>query len=76
MGTMKQNPRYNVVSMRVSDEEKQMLNLITAITRKSVSDIMREALRHLEPGIGDIARKRPVDAADKKGLEDESGFYR
>jgi hypothetical protein len=44
MGAMKQHPRYNVVSMRVSDEEKEMLLRITRSSRKSLSDIMREAL--------------------------------
>ncbi len=49
MGAMKQHPRYNVVSMRVSDEEKEMLIQIMRTTRKSLSDIMREALHRLNP---------------------------
>jgi predicted transcriptional regulator len=45
---MKQNPRYNVISMRVSDEEKEMLQNIMRTSRKSLSDLMREALSSLE----------------------------
>ena len=44
MGTMKENPRYNVVSLRLSDEEKAALDKVTRQTRKSISSIMREAL--------------------------------
>ena len=51
MGAMKQHPRYNVVSMRVSDEEKEMLVHLMRTTRKSLSDIMREALHHLKPDV-------------------------
>jgi predicted transcriptional regulator len=49
MGAMKQHPRYNVVSMRISDEEQEVLLQIMRTTRKSLSDIMREALHHLKP---------------------------
>ena len=45
MGTMKENPRYNVVSLRLSDEEKAALDKVTRQTRKSISSIMREALK-------------------------------
>jgi predicted transcriptional regulator len=46
---MKQNPRYNVISMRISDEEKEILQNLMRTTRKSLSDIMREALSGMEP---------------------------
>jgi len=36
--------RYNVVSMRISDEERKHLDTIAQRTHKSVSDIMREAM--------------------------------
>ncbi len=49
---MKQHPKYNVVSMRITDEEKEMLSLMTRSSRRSVSEIMREALRLLEPERG------------------------
>ncbi len=51
MGALKQQPKYNVVSMRITDEEKEMLSLMTRSSRKSVSEVMREALRLLEPGL-------------------------
>ncbi|MGB9080235.1 MAG: ribbon-helix-helix domain-containing protein [Desulfuromonadaceae bacterium] len=40
----KDNPRYNVVSLRVTDEEKAALDEVTRRTRKSLSKVMREAI--------------------------------
>jgi arsenate reductase-like glutaredoxin family protein len=40
----KENPRYNVVSLRVTDEEKADLEEVTRRTRKSLSKVMREAI--------------------------------
>lgn len=44
MGRMSENPRYNVISMRISDEERETLQELINTTHKSVSDIMREAM--------------------------------
>ena len=44
MGRMRENPRYNVISMRISDEERDELCQLMQTTQKSVSDIMREAM--------------------------------
>jgi len=44
MGKMRENPRYNVISMRISDEERVELEGLMSMTDKSVSDIMREAM--------------------------------
>jgi predicted DNA-binding protein len=44
MGRMRENPRYNVISMRISDEERETLEQIMDTTKKSISDIMREAM--------------------------------
>ena len=44
MGRMRENPRYNVISMRISDEERETLQQIIDTTQMSVSDIMREAM--------------------------------
>jgi hypothetical protein len=44
MGRMRENPRYNVISMRISDEEREALERIMQETRMTVSDIMREAM--------------------------------
>ena len=40
----KDNPRYNVVSLRVTDQEKAALEEVTRLTRKSLSKVMREAI--------------------------------
>lgn len=44
MGRMRENPRYNVVSMRISDDERKDLENLVQHTHKSVSDLMREAM--------------------------------
>ena len=44
MGKMRENPRYNVISMRISDDERIELENLVELTDKSVSDIMREAM--------------------------------
>jgi predicted transcriptional regulator len=44
---MRENPRYNVISMRISDEEREALEQIVRTSRKSVSDLMREAMEML-----------------------------
>ncbi len=44
MARMKENPRYNVVSLRVTDEERQVLEDVKRRTKKSFSEIMREAM--------------------------------
>jgi hypothetical protein len=44
MGKMRENPRYNVISMRISDEERATLDDIMYSTNKSVSQLMREAM--------------------------------
>ncbi|MBV5338323.1 MAG: ribbon-helix-helix protein, CopG family [Deltaproteobacteria bacterium] len=46
MGRMGENPRYNVISMRVSDQERDHLENLVKTTHKSVSDIMREAMEY------------------------------
>jgi len=44
MGRMRENPRYNVISLRISDEERDRLQKLIETTNMSVSDIMREAM--------------------------------
>lgn len=48
MGRMRENPRYNVISMRVSDEDREVLQSIADLTHKSVSDLMRDAMELLK----------------------------
>jgi predicted DNA-binding protein len=38
----KENPRYHVLSVRVSDEERETLEQISMKANKSVSDLLRE----------------------------------
>lgn len=46
MARMKENPRYNVISMRISEEERRQLETIMKKSHKSVSHIMREAVEY------------------------------
>jgi predicted transcriptional regulator len=43
---MREKPRYNVISMRISDEERAHLEQLMSTTQKSVSDLMREAMEY------------------------------
>lgn len=45
MSNSKVNPRYNVVSLRITDEEKEALDEVTKRTCKSISMVMREAIQ-------------------------------
>lgn len=49
MAKSKKQPRYNVVSVRVSDEERQLLEKLSAEENKKVSDLIREALQTMTP---------------------------
>jgi predicted transcriptional regulator len=49
MGKNKENTKYNVVSMRVSDEEKLALEEMMLRSRKSISGLMREAIQLYTP---------------------------
>ena len=45
MSNYKKHPKYNVVSMRISDEEKLVLEEMTRHSSKSISRLMREAMQ-------------------------------
>ncbi|RNC68017.1 MAG: ribbon-helix-helix protein, CopG family [Desulfuromonadales bacterium] len=60
MGRMRENPRYNVISMRISDEERDRLQKVMELTHKSVSDLMREAMELI------ASRTDQTDQADQK----------
>ncbi len=53
MGKYKDTPRYNVISMRVSDDERKELHNIASQYSLSISDMMRQAMdvytRYHEP---------------------------
>ncbi len=44
MARMKENPRYNVISMRINKEERNQLEKLMKQTHMSISNIMREAI--------------------------------
>lgn len=44
MGRMKENPRYNVISMRISEDELRNLESLMEKSHMSISHIMREAI--------------------------------
>jgi predicted transcriptional regulator len=50
MGKYKKHPKYNVVSMRISDEEKLALEEMTRNSSKSISRLMREAMQQYSHG--------------------------
>ncbi|MFA7061945.1 MAG: hypothetical protein WC156_14150 [Pedobacter sp.] len=47
MGKTKVTPRYNVVSMRVSEKERQVLQNIALCKKLSISEMMRQAMERL-----------------------------
>ena len=47
MGSVKERPRYHVVSMRISDEEREALAAFARQTSRNVSQLMREAMELL-----------------------------
>ncbi len=49
MGKYKEHPKYNVISLRISDEEKSALEEITRNSCKSISRLMREAILLYSP---------------------------
>ena len=44
MSAMKKKPRYNVVSIRISDDEKAKLDKVARLSNRKISDVMREAV--------------------------------
>jgi predicted transcriptional regulator len=54
MGKYKAQPKYNVLSIRVSDEEKAVLEELTRRDHISISNLMREAIRSYVPHLGAI----------------------
>lgn len=64
MGKFKECPKYNVISIRVSDEEKAYLDELTKRDRTTISNLMREAMHRLYP-IYDVA----AEAALSQGAD-------
>ncbi len=57
---MKKPPKYNVVSLRINDDEKRALQQVSRVTRKSVSQVMREAMLQYWHHVGVVSK--PTDA--------------
>jgi hypothetical protein len=49
MGKYKENAKYNVVCMRVSEEEKLALEELMRKSRMTISGLMREAIELYTP---------------------------
>jgi predicted transcriptional regulator len=49
MGKYKKQPKYNVLSIRVTDGEKAVIGELKQKTSKSVSMLMREAIKLYTP---------------------------
>jgi predicted transcriptional regulator len=56
MGKYKEHPKYNVLSIRVTDEEKKLFDEIKRHTRKNISMLMREAMQLYSPYVEVAAR--------------------
>jgi hypothetical protein len=48
----KEHPRYSVVSVRVSEEERETLERLSVESNKKLSELLREALLIMVPGHG------------------------
>lgn len=48
MGNYKPIPRYNVISMRVSDHEKRELQRLASQYEVSISDMLRQAMEQYQ----------------------------
>ena len=57
MGKYKEHPKYNVLSIRISDEEKELLDELTRRDRISISNLMRAAIRSYIPRSETIAQQ-------------------
>jgi len=62
MGRLRENPRYNVISMRISDDERVELETLVSVTDKSVSGIMREALELFKAQLESLSLERRMAA--------------
>lgn len=57
MAKYKKNPKYNVLSLRITDEEKAFMDAMKKSTRKSMSMLLREVMQQYTPQL-EIAHGR------------------
>jgi len=50
MGKYKENPKFYVISLRITDDERKALDNLAYLTRRNVSSIMREAFQQFYNG--------------------------
>jgi hypothetical protein len=67
MGKMK---RYNVISLRITDQERESLERVMLATSTNVTAVMREALRLIT---GNDANRRGA-IPDQTNLHKENGY--
>jgi predicted transcriptional regulator len=65
MANYKKNPRHQILSIRVSDEELERLEQLAEQTKTSIAELMREALRNMV---------RPADGATTEKVKGESSI--
>ena len=58
MGKYKDQPKYNVVSIRVSDEEKAFFDEMIKRDRTNITTLMREAIRSYIPQLLALQEQR------------------
>ena len=63
MGKCKKQPKSNIISMRITDEELEALSVESHNTNRSISDLMREALHNRVPSPASC-----YDSYDKGGI--------
>lgn len=51
MAKYKKHPRYNVVSIRVSDEEKALLDELSRRDHTNITTLMRQAIKNYLPNL-------------------------
>ncbi len=61
MGRMKESPRYNVISVRITDEQLILLKRLRSQHKISVSALMREALDRLDLFPASVAAERMAE---------------
>jgi len=57
MGRYKENTKYNVLSIRVTNQEKAAIDEMIRETRKSVSMLMREAMLQYTEHVAGSSRR-------------------
>ena len=60
MGRLSENPCRNIVSFRVNDSEKRLLNRWSRVTGMNISALMRELFSNKQNSISEILDKERI----------------